>query len=68
MILFLEKLFPPDPDLLLDRTRKLVDDESLGEIARADYGQQADEMYVLLRSIRDTGQLPSPFVGQLQAC
>ena len=65
VIPFLEKLFPPDAELLLERARQLADDESLQEIARADYGYQADEMLVLLRSIRDTGGLPSPFEWQL---
>jgi hypothetical protein len=65
VIPFLEKLFPPDPERIFDEARRLADDESLQEIARADYGQQADEMFVLLRSIRDTGELPSEFPFQL---
>lgn len=65
VIPFLEKLFPPDAELLLEQARRLADDESLQEIARADYGQQAEEMYVLLRSIHDTGNLPSEFPFQL---
>ena len=52
--------FPPSADLLLDRARRHVNDEMLVEIARADYGNRADEMLAELRPIRDKGIIPSP--------
>ena len=57
--------FPPSPDLLLDRTRRRIDDAMLMEIARADYGQRADEMFAALRPIRDQGIIPFPMEGML---
>ena len=57
--------FPPSADLLLDRARRKTDDAMLDEIARADYGLEADEMMVALRPIRDRGVLPDPFPGML---
>jgi len=56
---------PPSPDLLLERARRRTDDWMLMEIARADYGQMADEMMAQLRPIRDKGIVPSPMDGQL---
>ncbi len=38
--------FPPSADLLLDCARREIDDAMLMEIARADYGHWADEMFV----------------------
>ncbi len=52
--------FPPSADLLLDCARREIDDAMLMEIARADYGHRADEMFVELRGIRDNGIIPSP--------
>lgn len=57
--------FPPSADLLLDRTRRLVDDAMLMEVARADYGHMADEMLAELRPIRDNGVMAFPLGGKL---
>jgi hypothetical protein len=58
-------VFPPLPDLLLDRARRQVDDGMLLEIARADYGHMADEMLAELLPIREKGIVPAPMHGQL---
>ena len=50
--------FPPSFELLLERIRARIDDSMLMEIARADYGMNADEAFEHLRPIRDTGVLP----------
>jgi hypothetical protein len=55
--------FPPSADMLLDRARNYVDDAMLMEIARADYGYTADEVFRQLRPIRDEGIIPSPLIG-----
>jgi len=52
--------FPPSVNLLLDHARRRTDDAMLTEIARADYGREADEMMAELRPIRDQGVVPSP--------
>lgn len=52
--------FPPSETLLLERARRHVDDAMLVDIARADYGNMADEMFVELRPIRDIGHIPYP--------
>ena len=57
--------FPPSEKLLLDLVRRVVDDEMLMDIARADYGCLAEEMFRELRLIRDTGVVPVPVQGQL---
>ena len=57
--------FPPSADLLLDRARRRTDDAMLWEIARADYGMEADAMMAALRPIRDAGMIPSPLPGML---
>jgi len=57
--------FPPSADLLFDRARREIDDAMLLDIANADYGQMADEMFALLRSIRDSGLIPKPMHPQL---
>ncbi len=57
--------FPPSADLLLDRARRHTDDAILVEIARADYGDMADEMLAELRLIRDKGTVPAPMQSQL---
>src|SRR5829696_9009521 len=57
--------FPPSADLLLDRARRKTDDAMLTEIARADYGLEADEMMAELRPIRDAGVIPDPLPGML---
>ncbi len=50
--------FPPSADLLLDVTRRQVDDVMLTEIAAADYGMSRAEHLALLRPIRDNGVVP----------
>ncbi|MDB5338168.1 MAG: hypothetical protein JWN70_3787 [Planctomycetaceae bacterium] len=57
--------FPPSDKLLFDLARRDIDDEMLMDIARADYGAFADEMFAELRLIRDTGAIPAPMSGQL---
>ncbi|WLD13960.1 hypothetical protein [Planctellipticum variicoloris] len=52
--------FPPAKTALLDRVRRDVDDDMLRVISRADYGNQADELFPQLVQFRDTGQLPEP--------
>ena len=52
--------FPPSANLLLDHIRPHVDDAMLMFIAKADYGQLANEMFTQLRPIRDTGSIPAP--------
>jgi hypothetical protein len=59
-------LFPPSADLLLDRARRQMDDTMLMQVARADYGEMADEMFAELRPIRDKGIIPAPMHGQLR--
>ena len=57
-------LFPPAHGALLDCARRTTDEDVLWDIAMADYGQGADEMFALLRAIRITGDLslPGPFL------
>jgi hypothetical protein len=50
--------FPPSNQLLLDVTRRQIDDEMLEEISWADYGHKADAYLSGLRSIRDQGIIP----------
>lgn len=57
--------FPPLVDLLLERARRKTDDAMLAEIARADYGLEADERMAELRPIRDSGVIPIPLPGML---
>lgn len=57
--------FPPSRDVLLDSTRLAIDDAMLRQIARADYGEMADEMLAELRPIRDHGTIPCPMHWQL---
>ncbi len=57
--------FPPSATLLLDLARRQTDDVMLAEIARADYGCQADEMMAELRPIRDMGVVPAVIPWQL---
>src|SRR4029077_11198042 len=57
--------FPPSADLLLERARQQTDDAMLEEIARADYGFEADELIVELRAIRDEGIVPDQMRWQL---
>ncbi len=57
--------FPPSLDVLLDRSRRQTDNAMLMDIARADYGLEADEMMAELRPIRDTGVVPSPMSWML---
>jgi hypothetical protein len=52
--------FPPSPNALLDLLRARIDDSMLLEIARADYGMDADEHLAAVRAIRDTGAVPAP--------
>jgi|GEM_PF-1768560 len=58
-------VFPPSKDLLLDCACQKTDDAMLWEIAKADYGLQADEMMVELRAIRDTRDVPLPLSWML---
>jgi hypothetical protein len=62
----LEAAFPRSGEILLDRLRRHVDDAMLMDVARADYGHQANEMFALLRPIRDHGIIHCPMPGQLQ--
>jgi hypothetical protein len=57
--------FPPSASLLLDRARRRTDDAMLTDIARADYGLEAEEMMAELRPIRDSGIVPSPLPWML---
>jgi hypothetical protein len=57
--------FPPSVDLLLNRARRKTDDAMLTNIARADYGLEADEMMAELRPIRDAGVVPVPLPWML---
>jgi len=50
--------FPPSSDSLLEVVRRKTDDMMLMEIARADYGHEADECFAALRPIRDNGIIP----------
>jgi hypothetical protein len=52
--------FPPSNRLLLDVSRRQIDDGMLDEIAAADYGIDADRHLAALRPIRDTGTVPQP--------
>lgn len=61
----LTETFPPSPDALLDCARRNVDDEMLMDVANADYGYRAEEMFRWLRTIRDDGQIPRPVDGWL---
>lgn len=54
----LARAFPPSPNALLDLLRMRVDDGMLLDIARADYGNDADEHLRAVRVIRDTGAVP----------
>jgi len=51
--------FPPSVNSLVDYSRQFVDDHMLMEIARADYGIDADESFRMLKKIRDTGSKPN---------
>jgi hypothetical protein len=53
-------VFPPSGQMLLDMTRRQVDDDVLDEIARADYGMDADLHLAALQPIRDDGVIPRP--------
>lgn len=57
--------FPPSREVLLDGARLAIDDAMLRQIARADYGEMADEMLAELRPIRDHGTIPCPMHWQL---
>jgi hypothetical protein len=59
------RVFPPAADLLLDCLRRTTDDAMLMDIAVADYGIQAEEMFEALRPIRDSGCIRAPVDGQL---
>jgi hypothetical protein len=58
-------VFPPSPELLLNLVRRLVDDAMLEDVAKADYGEKADEMLKELQLIRDAGIISNPMHGQL---
>lgn len=52
------KSFDPDSEELLDRLLPKIDDWMLLEIARADYGQDAEKHLAPLKLFRDSRQLP----------
>jgi hypothetical protein len=52
--------FPPSAHVLLDVTRRQVDDSMLVEIAEADYLSNRNEHLAALRPIRDHGIVPIP--------
>lgn len=52
--------FPASAERLLDVARRQVDDAMLAEIARADYGQDAEAHLAALVPIRDHGRVPAP--------
>jgi hypothetical protein len=52
-------VFPPSDQLLVDVTRRFIDDDMLEEIARADYGMDADLHLAALQPIRDIGTVPA---------
>jgi len=62
---FLLAAFPPSFDGLLDAARRNTDNAMLMDIARADYGQGADEVMPELRAIRDTGSVRDSISHQL---
>jgi hypothetical protein len=53
--------FPPSRQLLLDVTRRQVDESMLREIAEADYGWKADQHLAALRPIHEQGLLPDDY-------
>ena len=55
----LHAAFPPSNHQLLDVARAYVDDDMLEEIARADYGCDAELHLAALRPIRDSGIMPA---------
>ncbi len=57
--------FPPSAALLLDRTRRVIDDAMLMDIAMADYGIGAEDALAVLRPIRNTGIVPRVIPNQL---
>ncbi len=50
----------PHPGLLLAKLARQVDEAMLRDIAEADYAQQANEHYAVLRRMRDEGFVPMP--------
>lgn len=63
LVALIQALIPPTPaadDGLLVALRPHVDDEMLDDIARADYGMEADAHLRELRAIRDDGTVPAP--------
>jgi len=62
---FLVAAFPPSLDGLLDAARRDTDDAMLMDIARADYGEGANEVMPELRAIRDTGIVRDSISSQL---
>lgn len=59
------KAFPPSENRLFEILRPAVDNDMLKDIAMADYGYQGEDMYQQLRVIRDRGEIPEQFDGQL---
>lgn len=55
--------FPPSNYRLLDVARRSVDDSALRTISEADYGIGAEAHFAELRSIRDSGIVPSPLTS-----
>lgn len=53
-------------DLFLFRITRLLSDEMLWEIARADYGMGAETCFVQLQQIRETKQMPETLDFELQ--
>jgi hypothetical protein len=58
MIVELLNQFDPEPDVLLRAISKHVGDKVLEWISTADYGMHADEHFLALRQVRDTGTFP----------
>ena len=59
------KAFPPSRDRLLDLVRRSIDDDMLRDIARADYGFDAEASFADLKTIRDHGLIPAGIEGRL---
>lgn len=61
----LSKNFPPSADAIWNRLRPAADNVMLRQIAQADFGHLADEMFDLLRKIRDRDEWTVPIHRQL---
>lgn len=63
---FVLDAFPPSVTALLDCARAPIDDEMLMQVARADYGNMAEELFAALKPIRDSAEIPKPLAFWLR--